>query len=176
MATVKLIEKVQNFDKLVEEINQLVNSVGFSNNQIILQGLDQGKDEWSLGTGSIEELDEQDEKKYQYINTSIENSEISKIIKKYRAYRSRIMIMNSRKCYSVHKDPTPRIHIPLITNDQCWMIWPTEPFCVKLKPGFVYWTNTTKEHTFINGGLEDRIHIVMCVDSKFIKETTNVST
>ena len=171
MAMIKPIEKVTKFDKLVQEINQLVESVGFSNNQIILQGLEKGKDEWSVGTGAIEELAEQDEKKYQYINPSIENSEISKIIKKYQGFRARIMIMNSRKCYSIHKDPTPRIHIPLITNDQCWMIWPFDSHCVRLMPGFVYYTDTTKNHTFINGSLVDRIHIVICVDSNFLKLT-----
>ena len=40
MAMIKPIEKVTNFDKLVQEINQLVESVGFSNNQIILQVLE----------------------------------------------------------------------------------------------------------------------------------------
>lgn len=71
--------------------------------------------------------------------------------------------MPPRKCYSVHQDPTPRLHIPIITNEHCWMVWPKDQFCVHLNEGYVYWTNTQKYHSFLNGGTEDRIHIVMCV-------------
>lgn len=168
MAIAKPLEKLENFQQLSKEIRDIIDQHGFEKNQIILQGLESGKDEWHIGVGAIEELEEQDEKKYCYLNRSLENTAIGSIIKKYKAYRARIMLMSPRRCYSVHKDPTPRIHIPIVTNDQCWMIWPTQQFCMKLKPEFLYWTNTTKEHTFLNGGTEDRIHIVMCVDSKIL--------
>ena len=32
------------------------------------------------------------------------------------------MMMNWKSCLTYHHDETPRIHLPLITNDGCFMI------------------------------------------------------
>lgn len=159
------LEKIFEFEKLHREIFEIIDRVGFKDNQIILQSLTDSE-EWHLGVGSIEELEEKDERKYSNINASIKGTEIGKLIEKYNGFRARIMAMDSRKCYSVHRDPTPRIHIPIITNEQCWMVWPYNNVCANMPIGHVYFTNTTKVHTFLNGGLDLRIHLIMCV-SKF---------
>jgi hypothetical protein len=52
-----------------------------------------------------------------------------------------------------------------VSNDQAWMIWPYDNYSSRLEIGHSYLTDTTKNHTFLNGSLEDRIHIVMCVNS-----------
>ena len=75
------------------------------------------------------------------------------------------MIMEPRKSYSIHRDIFKRVHIPIITNEQCWMIWPYENECHQLQTGKSYITDTTKSHTFINGHINlTRIHLVMSVD------------
>ena len=69
------------------------------------------------------------------------------------------MIMYEKSCYSYHTDKTPRIHIPLITNDKCFMIVDDEVIRLPAN-GDVYLIDTTKFHTFLNGSWETRIHIV----------------
>ena len=78
-------------------------------------------------------------------------------------YRSRLMKMSSKTCYSYHRDPTKRIHIPLITNDKCFFVIDDE---VSYYPadGSHYLVDTTKKHTFVNASREDRIHIVGCTN------------
>lgn len=154
---------IDNFQDLKAEIMDVINGVDFIKNQIICQTLDSDLDNWSTGVGSIEELEEKEERKYSYLNSALRGSYLEKIIEKHSAYRTRIMIMPPRQCYSIHADPSKRIHIPIITNEHCWMVWPKNNACYKLETTRAYITDTTQPHTFLNGGLEDRIHIVMCV-------------
>ena len=77
-------------------------------------------------------------------------------------YRSRVMKMRDRTCYSYHVDPTGRMHIPLKTNDNCFFV--IEDEVVRLPAnGSSYFIDTTKKHTFVNASFEERIHIVGCV-------------
>lgn len=83
----------------------------------------------------------------------------NKIIKDLGMFRTRLMVLNPYQCYSYHVDPTQRIHIPLITNPNCFMIiddilyrYPAD--------GNYYLADTTKVHTFVNASKEDRLHIV----------------
>ena len=152
-----------NFLLLVDEINNIINTVGFEKNQIICQSLESQIDDWYCGIGSIEELEEKEEQRYCHTNSKIKNSLLDELIQKHNGFRTRIMLMPPRQCYSIHADPTPRIHIPIITNDQCWMIWPKHNTCKQLQTGLVHWTDTRQPHTFINGSTSNRLHIVMCV-------------
>jgi hypothetical protein len=154
---------IDNFEILVKEVMNLIDTVNFEKNQIICQNLKEHADDWKSGIGRIEELADQEERNYNQINSKLKGSYIEKLIVQHSAYRTRIMMMSPRQCYSVHADPSQRIHIPIVTNDQCWMIWPKFNSCNQLQTHRAYLTDTTKPHTFINGGTEDRIHIVMCV-------------
>lgn len=159
------VDQLLNFEKLRSEVLALIEQHSPKSNQIILQGLDSEVEEWQVGVGSIEELEVQEEKKYQYLNKSLVGSEIQNVINHYQGFRARIMLMPPRACYSVHADPTARIHIPIVTNDQCWMIWPYNNLCFRLPVGKAYYADTRRRHTFVNGSTENRIHIVMCVDN-----------
>lgn len=164
MALLKLLHPINNFGKLKQEIDDLVNEIGFTQNQIICQGLTPDHADWATGIGRIDELEHSDEHLYQHIHPRLKDTELEKLMITHNAYRTRIMLMNSRRCYSIHADPTPRVHVPIITNEQCWMIWPTESKCHRMAPGLAYWADTTKPHTFINGSTVDRIHLVMCIN------------
>jgi hypothetical protein len=157
--------KIENFNSLVDEVTELISSVKYEKNQIICQSLESDPNNWIAGVGSVEELAEKEEKKYCILNSALKGTYIEKLINQHSAYRTRIMIMPPRQCYSVHADPSQRIHIPIITNDQCWMIWPHHNTCYRLETERAYITNTTMPHTFINGGLENRVHIVMCINN-----------
>ena len=82
--------------------------------------------------------------------------------KKYRLGRVRILLKQPRSTLSWHRDPEPRLHIPIITNPGCIMVIDN---VAKHMPadGHAWITNNTKYHNFFNGGEEDRIHIVACV-------------
>ena len=82
--------------------------------------------------------------------------------KHYNLGRVRILLKQPRSTLSWHRDPEPRLHIPIITNPGCIMVIDN---VAKHMPadGHAWITNNTKYHNFFNGGEEDRIHIVACV-------------
>ena len=166
-----LLNRVENFKELCLEVESIIEKFGQDKTQIICQTLEEGVEDWVTGTGKVSELAVTDETQYKYIQPSIHGSVLESIILKHQAFRTRIMIMPGRSSYSVHKDRTPRIHIPIITNLDSWMIWPFKQHCRRLDAGFAYWTDTTQNHTFLNGSLETRIHLVMCVNSILDTET-----
>ena len=82
--------------------------------------------------------------------------------KKYKLGRVRILLKQPRSTLSWHRDPEPRLHIPIITNPGCIMVIDN---VAKHMPadGSAWITNNTKYHNFFNGGEQDRIHLVACV-------------
>ena len=82
--------------------------------------------------------------------------------RKYKLGRVRVLLKQPRSTLSWHRDPEPRLHIPIITNPGCIMVIDN---VAKHMPadGHAWITNNTKYHNFFNGGEEDRIHIVACV-------------
>jgi hypothetical protein len=158
------LENIDNFDVLVNEITSLIDEVGITHNQIICQQMTTNNSDWTTGIGRIDQLDHRDEHLYKFINKKLKGSKLEELITKYNAFRTRIMIMPPRQCYSIHADPTPRLHIPIITNEQSWMVWPYLNACEQMRPGKVYWADTTKHHSFLNGGETIRVHIVMGVE------------
>lgn len=87
----------------------------------------------------------------------------------YNIGRFRLIRMRGRTCYSVHRDFTKRVHIPLVTNPQALMIFPAHSFVANLPAnGTVYLTDTTVPHTAMNGGLMDRCHLVGSLCEKAI--------
>ena len=86
---------------------------------------------------------------------------------KYKLGRVRVLLKEPRSTLSWHRDPEPRLHIPIITNPGSIMVIDN---IAKHLPadGSVWITNNTKYHNAFNGGEEDRIHLVACVlDHKF---------
>ena len=86
---------------------------------------------------------------------------------KYKLGRVRILLKEPRSTLSWHRDPEPRLHIPIVTNPGCLMVIDN---VAKHMPadGSVWITNNTKYHNAFNGGEENRVHLVACVlDYKF---------
>ena len=77
----------------------------------------------------------------------------------YKLGRFRLLLLEPRTSLSWHRDPEPRIHIPIFTN-------PGAHLCIddKLKhlpaDGRIWFTDTRNYHTVFNGGEENRIHLV----------------
>ena len=107
-----------------------------------------------------------DESKYTKIVPEFENTYFNEVYetlkKKFELGRVRLLLKEPRSTLSWHKDPEPRLHIPIITNQGCSMV--IENVAKHLPAdGTVTITNNTKYHNFFNGGEQARIHLVACV-------------
>ena len=107
-----------------------------------------------------------DESAYSELVPDYENTYFKEIFdklsSKYKLGRVRILLKEPRSTLSWHRDPEPRLHIPIITNPGCRMVIEN---IAKHMPadGTVTITNNTKYHNFFNGGEQERIHLVACV-------------
>ena len=80
----------------------------------------------------------------------------------YKLGRVRILKLDSRTSLSYHRDPEARLHIPIITNPGALMVVGKEAHHLEADGG-VYYVDTTKYHTALNGGNEPRIHLVATI-------------
>ena len=107
-----------------------------------------------------------DESKYTQIVPEFENTYFNEVYnslkKRFKIGRVRLLLKEPRSTLSWHKDPEPRLHIPIITNLGCSMV--IENIAKHIPAdGHVTITNNTKYHNFFNGGEQSRIHLVACV-------------
>ena len=86
---------------------------------------------------------------------------------RFKLGRVRILLKEPRSTLSWHRDPEPRLHIPIITNPGCMMV--IENVAKHLPAnGSAFITNNVKYHNAFNGGEENRVHLVACLtDYKF---------
>jgi hypothetical protein len=112
-----------------------------------------------------------DENLYTEFVKDFEHTYFKKVYKKlssrFKLGRVRILLKEPRSTLSWHRDPEPRLHIPIITNPGCLMV--IENVAKHLPAdGSVYITNNVKYHNAFNGGEENRVHLVACLtDYKF---------
>ena len=88
------------------------------------------------------------------------------VAKQYDGQLGRVRLINSkpRTALSWHRDPEPRLHVPIVTNIGSKMIIENE---VKHLPvGRAWYTNTIYYHSQFNGGEEDRVHLVTSITRK----------
>ena len=107
-----------------------------------------------------------DETKYTKLVPEFENTYFKEVYdtlkNRFKLGRVRLLLKEPRSTLSWHKDPEPRLHIPIITNLGCSMV--IENVAKHLPAdGHVTITNNTKYHNFFNGGEQARIHLVACV-------------
>ena len=107
-----------------------------------------------------------DESKYTQLVPEFKNTYFNEVYntlsKRFKLGRVRLLLKEPRSTLSWHKDPEPRLHIPIITNLGCSMV--IENIAKHLPAdGHVTITNNTKYHNFFNGGEQSRIHLVACV-------------
>jgi hypothetical protein len=96
-----------------------------------------------------------------YLKGTYTEEVVNLLRSRYGIVRGRYMMMNWKSCLTYHNDETPRIHLPLITNDGCFMI--IDEKVEKLREGITYHVDTTKMHTAINAGRHLRFHMVFCL-------------
>ena len=156
---IKLNKIYYNIKKIREELFQLIEEHGWGNrNQLSLQSPDGN---FQTGDGKIEYHPGMSETDFTHLNIPID-WEISKFIKNNNLYRTRIMKLRPKECYSYHWDRTPRVHLAIDTHEHCFI-----SIDDKLKhipsDGYAYWIDTRKNHTAMNCTLDfERTHIVGC--------------
>ncbi len=107
-----------------------------------------------------------DEHKYTEFVEDFKNTYFKEVYdqltKKYKLGRMRLLLKEPRSTLSWHRDPEPRLHIPIFTNPGAIMVVDN---VAKHMPadGSVWITNNTKYHNAFNGGEENRVHLVACV-------------
>ena len=124
---------------------------------------------WTIADESGKEVTRDvpiDESKYTQLVPEFENTYFNEVYKtlskKFKLGRVRLLLKEPRSTLSWHKDPEPRLHIPIITNLGCSMV--IENVAKHLPAdGHVTITNNTKYHNFFNGGEQSRVHLVACV-------------
>ena len=107
-----------------------------------------------------------DEHKYTEFVDDFKNTYFKEVYdqltKKYKLGRMRLLLKEPRSTLSWHRDPEPRLHIPIYTNPGAIMVVDN---VAKHMPadGSVWITNNTKYHNAFNGGEGNRVHLVACV-------------
>tara|TARA_B100000427_G_scaffold320282_1_gene319465 strand:+ start:4451 stop:5041 length:591 start_codon:yes stop_codon:yes gene_type:complete len=112
-----------------------------------------------------------DENKYTEFVSDFENTYFKNVYdqlsKHYKLGRVRLLLKEPRSTLSWHRDPEPRLHIPIYTNPGCLMVIDKIAHHMPAD-GSVWITNNLKYHNAFNGGEENRVHLVACVlDYKF---------
>jgi hypothetical protein len=126
--------------------------------QASLQYAKKSENLWADGTGKLAGT----ERQYNNLNPLLLGTIFEDIISEYKLVRTRFMWVNGMSCYSIHRDVSPRIHVPIITNPECYFVIKqgSEGLIEHLSAGKVYWTDTRKHHTFMNCSLEPRLHLI----------------
>jgi hypothetical protein len=160
---IKILSQI-NIQTLLDEYRRLEKDIqwteyGHKGKQAGLQyKLDE--DPWSSAVGRSKG----NELEYTKINPFFKNTIFELFINHYNFKRTRLMWVGPYACYSMHTDSTPRIHIPLITNPECYFVFQTGTL-TNLTKDHVWWVDTTKAHTFMNCSKEHRLHLVGAVDA-----------
>lgn len=118
-----------------------------------------GEDPWTSAVGKSQG----EELRYTTLNPFFKDTIFETLIEKYNLKRTRLMWVNPKSCYSLHTDETPRVHIPLITNPECYFLF-NPGTLVHLSAGSVWWVDTRLQHTFLNCSNQSRLHLVGIVE------------
>ena len=94
---------------------------------------------------------------------------VNALYEEYGVLRGRFMMLGMKKCLTYHKDNTPRLHIPLVTDDKCFMV--IDDKVCRIPYGGVYKVDTTKRHTAINASKILRTHLVFCLPKPIIDKS-----
>ena len=152
---IKILETEIDLDKIHQEFTFLENTLGWDDhNKLYLQKSTHALID-GFKTSSLEM-----EKSFNDLIIPHE-FELARIVKQYNLFRTRFIKLNPENCYFLHKDRSKRVHLPLITNDNCFFLINEKVHRLPAN-GSLYLVDTDKyTHTFINGNRDfTRIHLV----------------
>jgi hypothetical protein len=162
---VRVLRSGIDYKGILKEVNSIRRKYDLEGeNQISLQSSssDANPSDWDCSIGKLNRLSYDESK---YIHPIFKDMPLTNhYISSLNAFRCRIMISDPKGCMSMHRDASPRIHLPVKTNKDCLMI--IDGKCYHLEAGNCYLTDTTKYHTALNASRENRIHIIGCVNDR----------
>jgi len=152
------------------------------NNQICLNTIEDGPDDYTFGCGSLT----RDWSKMKIIDgvqtvplrdSPMKEKDFTKLVsdfkgtvfedvynclkQNYSVGRVRLMKLFPKQCMSWHDDAGPRIHYPIQTQTGAMMVIEDEVMHI---PQNEWWfTDTTKYHTAFNSSPKERVHLVAAV-------------
>ncbi len=126
--------------------------------QISLQGIE-GQTDPTYGTGRITHIDAAET---DFCYPLFDMTYVNELLSSLNMYRTRLMNMSGKTCYTYHQDYTRRVHIPLITNENCFFVIDDEVIRYPAD-GSVYIADTRRMHTFVNASTQNRLHLVGCI-------------
>ncbi len=118
-----------------------------------------GEDPW---TSAVGRNNGRPDHQYNQLNPAFAGTMIEGLISQYQMFRTRLMWLSPMSCYSMHRDSSPRIHIPIVTNPGCYFAFLENPPHY-MPPGYAYKVDTTAYHTAMNCSEEPRLHLVGCI-------------
>lgn len=149
-------------------------------NQISLKNTKPDLNDWYQGCGSLKytfgsdfdgNLTEKEQtlnqSDFKYYNEKLEGSYLLNVCLQIESMfdigRARVMFLPHKKVMSYHSDTQKRIHIPLVTNENCRLV--IEDTAHYLPAGKAYLADTTKQHTAFNANHNFmRIHLLFDVN------------
>jgi hypothetical protein len=146
-------------DLLMPIINLMSKDKNFT--QYGFTGRKQRTGEITYGEGKTRPGSRQKLDKWNHWREGFEDGSLLNFVKdfdKTKFARIRLMKTSPRVCYYWHNDISPRLHIPIITNESNFLI--VEDEVCHLTKGHLWYVDTEKMHTALNGGTEDRFHLV----------------
>lgn len=176
---IKKLELTADLAKIEQDLDYILTLTSWgSENQI---GLTHRKivegDIWKDCVGSLYNRetgeDIANESEFTEINPNIPNYILSKIqelaqAENFKLGRVRLMKLPSKAGLTVHADTSVRYHLVLKTNPTAYMAQAFTAgnigaICFHMPAdGYFYKVDTTKHHFVYNGGLEPRVHLVIC--------------
>ena len=185
MGCVKRLDIKFDIDRLRKEVHQLMDRFPLRHKQLGLtyrSGIEGLENQIYDSVGSLRKEGRDDQSVYRKygmdssFSTFISEKVFTNFIDEYKdSYfyeiyqtigglgRFRILAMQPKTCYSMHRDLTYRYHLAIDTNPGAYLVFPEQREFHKIPAnGYVYRAKTTEMHTAINGSIDKvRIHIVM---------------
>ncbi|SCL26151.1 hypothetical protein GA0074692_2094 [Micromonospora pallida] len=110
-----------------------------------------------------QEKDIAPEREYAELNPELKGTYFEEVVARFPVplFRTRLLALTSRTCYSVHRDETSRLHVAIQTTEHAPFVFVerNEVFRVPAD-GNAYLLNTTEVHTAMNGARTLRLHLV----------------
>mgnify|MGYP001484750314 FL=1 len=131
--------------------------------QICLQSYEGNRDH-TFGCGLLQKIHDDGRLETDLTHKIFDIPYVNSIIEEHQLYRTKFFKMKPKTCYSYHRDQTKRLHVPIITNDKCFLVVDDEVVRTP-EEGTSYVIDTTKIHTAVNASFEERIHLIGCLST-----------
>ena len=156
------IRTIPLYQDLADKTNYSKNKEFYRGFQIPLQGIKDVSKEFNPLTYGVGRMDDLQHEESDFTDFIYELPYTNGVIKECNMFRTRLMVLRPKACYFYHSDGTKRIHIPLITDPDCFFVIEDEVYRF---PADGTWSivDTTKMHTAINASRINRYHIVGCI-------------